>query len=65
MGMRLDVTAGGGKGFSSSRVSAKWCILLYLFLILFSFGIRCAQDRMVVTRAEVFNVYGFQYQKNT
>lgn len=32
MGMRLDVTAGGGK-VSSSRVSAKWCTLLYLFLI--------------------------------
>lgn len=39
--------------------------LSYSLFFPFFFGIRCTRDRMVVTRAEVFNVYGFQYQKNT
>lgn len=58
MGIRLNVTAGGGKGLFIEGFDKNG--VHYLFLI---FGIRFAQGRMVVTRAEVFNVYGFQYQK--
>lgn len=61
MGMGLDVTAGGDKGFFiDKRVYTTFLIPFFLLL-----GIRCTQDRMVVTRAEVFNVYDFQHQKCT